>query len=102
MAILGLQLQSLRASTRRRAHPWIQLGPASRVPKARPSPRLRLPPRVCGRGEAPELELALHLSGRVLVQVSDSVSRERSRLPDASAPPAVGRAGRLVPGSSPA
>ena len=52
------------------------------MPKARPSPRPRLPPRVCGRGEAPELELPLHLSSRVLIQVPDSVSRERSRLPE--------------------
>lgn len=50
-------------------------GPASREPGARPSPRLRLPPRVCGRGEAPEPERALHRSGPVLTQVSVSGCR---------------------------
>lgn len=38
----------------------------------------------------------------VLSQASVSGSRERPRLPDASAPAVAGRAGRLVPGSSPA
>ncbi|MEJ1270433.1 desumoylating isopeptidase 2 [Cricetulus griseus] len=40
----------------------------------------------------------------VVVRLPASVggSRERPRLPDASAPAAAGRAGRLVPGSSPA
>ncbi|KAK7800509.1 hypothetical protein U0070_005404, partial [Myodes glareolus] len=46
-------------------------------------------------------ERALHRSSPVLTQVSVSGSRERPRLPDASAPAAAGWAGRLVPGSCP-
>lgn len=50
----------------------------------------------------PEPEQALQLSGQALIQVSDSVSWELFRLPDAPSPAALGRAGRLVPSSSPA